>query len=255
MPWDPEQYVRYADERGRPFHDLLARVAMSEPRRVVDLGCGPGTLTATLAERWPSAIVEGVDSSPEMIAAAAPLAHDRLRFRLGDVAAWMPPPDCDVVVSNATLQWVPTHRALLASWAAALPAGGWLAFQVPGNFASPSHTELRAVAAQPRWASALADVLRPDPVGTVEEYATLLLGCGLDVDVWESTYLHVLSGRDAVLEWMRGTALRPVLAALSPDDGAAFEAELGERLRAAYPATSHGTLFPFRRLFAVARRP
>jgi trans-aconitate 2-methyltransferase len=252
--WDPVQYGRYADERGRPFHDLVGRVGATEPRRVVDLGCGPGTLTAMLAERWPSALVEGVDSSAEMIAATAAHASERLQFRLGDIAQWAPPADCDVIISNAALQWVPEHRTLLACWAAALPGGGWLAFQVPGNFGSPSHQQLRAVAAERRWADKLAGVLRADPVGTPEEYATLLLGAGLEVDVWETTYVHVLHGPDPVLEWVRGTALRPVHAALSKPDAEAFEAELGRRLRAAYPPTPHGTLFPFRRIFAVGRR-
>lgn len=255
MRWDPRQYGRYAGERGRPFADLVARVGAVQPRRVVDLGCGPGELTALLAERWPSAAVEGLDSSPEMIAAAAPLAGERLSFRVGDAAAWTPPSDADVVVSNATLQWVPAHRALVSSWAGALPGDGWLAFQVPGNFDSPSHTLLRSLASSPRWAAELAGVLRHHhSVGTAQSYAELLLGAGLTADVWESTYLHILPGEDPVLEWLRGTGLRPVLAVLSEAAGAQFCAELAAQLRAAYPRTEAGTLFPFRRIFAVGHR-
>ena len=254
MTWDPQQYQRFADERARPFVDLLARVAATAPRHVVDLGCGPGTTTALLAERWPDALVEGIDSSPEMIAAAA--SGPRLSFRVGDVASWQPGAGIDVIVSNATLQWVPAHRTLVARWAAALPAGGWLAFQVPGNFDAPSHTLLRAVASSPRWAGALDGVLRhADAVATPAEYAALLLDAGLEVDAWETTYLHVLSGPDPVLQWIRGTALRPVIDALPADEYAAFEAELAARLRDAYPSTGHHTLFPFRRIFAVAHRP
>src|SRR4051794_26456595 len=137
MRWDPEQYNRYSGERGRPYVDLLARIGATAPRRVVDLGCGPGTLTGLLASRWPAALVEGIDSSPEMIEAAA--AVPEVQFRVEDVTSWRVPPDADVVISNATLQWVPSHRALLSQWAAHLPSGGWLAFQVPGNFDSPSH--------------------------------------------------------------------------------------------------------------------
>jgi trans-aconitate 2-methyltransferase len=212
-------------------------------------------MTALLAERWPNASVEGVDSSPEMIAAAAPLASDRLRFRIGDVREWIVPDDCDVIVSNATLQWVPGHQDLLARWADALPAGGWLALQVPGNFGSPSHAELRRLAAEEPWARRLTGVLRhDDAVARPEDYAALLLGAGLAADVWETTYLHVLPGADPVLEWMRGTALRPVLAALGRQEAARFSAELADRLRAAYPAQSYGTLFPFRRIFAVGTR-
>jgi trans-aconitate 2-methyltransferase len=251
--WDPAVYGEFAAERGRPFLDMIARIDTPEPRRVVDLGCGPGTLTALLAQRWPTAEVQGIDSSPEMIAAAT--AGERLTFRVGDVATWQVPADADVVVSNATLQWVPTHRELLVRWAAALPAGGWLAFQVPGNYGSLPHTPMRSLAESPRWAPELAGVLPGDPVGTPAEYAALLLSAGLAVDAWETTYVHVLSGPDPALRWMRGTALRPIMAALSPDAYAEFEAELADHLRAAYPATERGTLFPFRRVFAVAHRP
>lgn len=252
MNWDPVQYERYADERGRPFVDLVARVRAVAPRRVVDLGCGPGTLTALLAQRWPEAVVDGVDSSAEMIAAAA---TPGVAFRVGDVTEWQPPADVDVLVCNATLQWVPTHRELVARWAGALPPDGWLAFQVPGNFGAPSHALMRSLASSPRWASRLDGVLRTDdPVASPHEYAALLLDAGLTVDVWETTYLHVLTGDDPVLEWLRGTGLRPVLAALSADERAAFEAEFAALLRDAYPATAHGTLFPFRRIFAVGHR-
>jgi trans-aconitate 2-methyltransferase len=252
--WDPQQYARFADERARPFLDLIARIDAPSPRRVIDLGCGTGELAAILADRWPDAVVEGIDSSAEMVAAAVP--HDRVTLRVDAVESWTPPADAGVVISNATLQWVPTHRELLTAWAAALPAGGWLAFQVPGNFGSPSHTLLRGLAeGGARWAPLLTGVVRPaDAVASPEEYADLLLAAGLTVDAWETTYLHVLAGADPVLEWMRGTALRPVLAALPGADYAAFEAELAEQLRAAYPGTEHGTLFPFRRVFAVATR-
>lgn len=254
MRWDPQQYARYADERGRPFVDLLARVGATAPRRVVDLGCGPGTMTALLASRWPSAVVEGVDSSAEMISAAVP--HARVSFRVSDVATWTMPSDADVVLSNATLQWVPSHRALVSSWASSLPPDGWLAFQVPGNFASPSHTLMRSLASSARWSPLVGDVLRHhDSVASPASYAGLLLAAGLAADVWETTYLHVLTGADPVLEWLRGTGLRPVLAELSSADGAEFAATLAAALRDAYPATERGTLFPFRRIFAVGHRP
>jgi trans-aconitate 2-methyltransferase len=265
MRWDPQQYGRFADERGRPFLDLIARIGASSPRRVVDLGCGPGTYTALLAERWPSAAVEGIDSSAEMIdaaAAAAPAgdrgadpAGGRLTFRVGDVVDW-DPSGADVVISNATLQWVPTHRALVSAWAAALPPGGWLAFQVPGNFDSFSHVLMRSQAESQRWASSLRGILRhDDAVGTPEEYAQLLLAAGLRADVWETTYVHVLAGADPVLEWLRGTGLRPIMQALPPASYALFEEEFAAQLRQAYPSTPHGTLFPFRRVFAVGTRP
>src|SRR3954469_6024699 len=253
MRWDPEQYGKFAAERGRPFVDLLARVEADAPRRVVDLGCGTGQLTALLADRWPSAQVEGIDSSAEMIAAAP--SGDRLAFRVGDVVEW-DATDVDVIVSNATLQWVPTHRELLSRWAAGLPPGGWLAFQVPGNFDAFSHVLMRSLAESRRWASSLLGILRhEDAVGTPEEYAQLLLGAGLQVDVWSTTYVHQLAGPEAVLEWVRGTGLRPIMQALPPASYALFEGEYAEQLRQAYPATPYGTLFPFRRIFAVGTRP
>lgn len=253
MRWDPEQYGRYADERARPFLDLLARVGAAAPRRVVDLGCGPGTLTALLAERWPTAVVEGIDSSPDMIDAAASVPG--IDFRVADIATWQVPDDADVVVSNAALQWVPEHERLLGTWAAALPRDGWLAFQVPGNFDSPSHTLMRSLAAEDKWAPLLEGVLRHhEAVASPAEYAGLLMDAGLSTDVWETTYLHMLPGRDPVLEWLRGTGLRPVLTALSDAEGQEFCAEFAERLRVAYPATRHGTPLPFRRIFAVAHR-
>lgn len=249
--WDPAQYAKFAGERGRPFVDLLARVGATAPRRVVDLGCGPGNLTSLLKARWPDADVEGIDSSPEMIASAH--AVDGVSFRVEDMSAWHPGQDTDVVISNAAFQWVPAHYELLRSWAAALPSGAWLAWQVPGNFDQPSHALLRSLAASPRWAPTLGDVLRgPDPVASPTSYATLLLDAGFAADAWETTYVHVLSGPDPVLEWTRGTALRPVLAALPSDEARAeFEAAYGELLTAAYPAGPHGTFLPYRRIFGV----
>ena len=255
MRWDPSQYGRFAAERGRPFLDLVARIGAVAPQRVVDLGCGSGELTTLLADRWPAAAIEGIDSSAEMIGAAQRL-DTRVSFSIGDLTTWAPPDEIDVIVSNAVLQWVPTHRTLLAAWAAALPPGGWLAFQVPGNFAAPAHTAMRELAASPRWADALRDVLRHDgAVDSPSSYATLLLDAGLVADAWETTYLHVLHGADPVLEWLRGTGLRPVLAALDAAEAADFSTELAAALRVAYPPSEHGTLFAFRRVFAVAHRP
>jgi trans-aconitate 2-methyltransferase len=255
MQWDPETYARYGDERGRPFFDLVARVAAKSPRRVVDLGCGPGQLTGTLADRWPEATIEGLDSSPEMIARARDYATAKVSFTVADATQWVMPADTDVVLGNAVLQWVPGHLDLLRHWAATLPGDGWLAFQVPGNFDSPSHRLLRELAESPRWRAPVEGVLRHDAVAEPSGYADLLLSAGLAADVWESTYLHILPGTDPVLEWMRGTGLRPVLDALSTPDGERFATEYGALLRAAYPRTAHGTMFEFRRIFLVGHKP
>ena len=251
--WDPEQYARFAGERGRPFVELLSRVDLQSPRRVVDLGCGAGNLTALLADRWPTATVVGIDSSPEMISAASSV--DGVTFRLGDIASFRPDPDTDLLISNAALQWVPGHEELLRSWAAALPEGAWMAWQVPGNLDSPSHSLLRGLTSTDRWSPFVGStVLPPDAVRSPATYASLLIECDIVPDVWETTYIHVLAGADPVLEWVRGTALRSVLAALSPADAADFEAEYAPQLRAAYPAGPGGTLFPFRRIFSVGRK-
>jgi len=248
--WDPETYLTFGDQRARPFHDLLARVRAHSPRRVVDLGCGPGTLTSLLARRWPQAQLEALDSSAEMVAAAR---ERGVPAELGDVRAWSPGPDVDVVVCNAVLQWVPGHDALLRRWLAGLSPNAWLALQVPANLAAPSHAEVRRLAAEPRWCQ-LLDLREPDAVFEPAGYAALLTTRESEVDVWETTYLHQLRGTDPVLDWITGAALRPVRAALSEQEWSAFRAELAPRLRAAYPAGADGvTWFPFRRIFVVVQ--
>jgi trans-aconitate 2-methyltransferase len=254
--WDPDQYRRYADERSRPFFELVGRVGAERPARVVDLGCGDGALTATLAARWPDALVEGVDRSPEMIARAEPRTiSGRLRFACGDVRDWRPEAPVDVLVSNATLQWVPEHAPLLVGWANALAPGAWLALQVPGNDRAPSHAILDELRAAPRWRDRLAGAAPGPRVLEPGEYLALLADLGCSVDAWETTYQHVLPGPDPVLEWVKGTALRPVLSALAGDERDAFLAAYAARLREAYPARAFGTVMPFRRIFVVARRP
>ncbi|AEV87441.1 trans-aconitate 2-methyltransferase [Actinoplanes sp. SE50] len=244
--WDPAVYQRYGTERSRPFFDLTTRIGARRPREVVDLGCGFGDLTRTLAERWPAARITGIDSSPEMIAAAT--GGD---FRVGDIADWTPGPDTDVVVTNAALQWVPGHQRMLTRWVRELPAGAWLAMQVPGNFGAPSHRLLREVAA----GHGVERGIRESPVDEPTVYAESLTAAGAAVDAWETTYVHLLpvDGPDhPVLRWMEGTALRPVRAALTADAWTSFRAELGARLAEAYPTGHAHVAFPFRRIFVVA---
>lgn len=256
--WDPQQYQRFATPRSRPFEDLVARIGARAPGRVIDLGCGDGELTATLRLRWPGADVVGLDSSAEMLARAVTLAGPGLSFLQSDVRLAAPDARADVVVSNALFQWVPGHVEVLRRWIAALPPGAWFAFQVPGNFSAPSHALMRELAGSPPWSSLLAsDTLRhDDAVLSPAEYADVFLDAGCAVDAWETTYTHLLDGTDPVLEWVRGTGLRPVLAALPADRVSAFETEYGARLRQAYPARDDElTPFEFRRVFCVAHRP
>ncbi|MBY0442985.1 MAG: trans-aconitate 2-methyltransferase [Mycobacteriaceae bacterium] len=254
MRWDPAQYGRFADERNRAFLDLVARIGATAPHHVVDIGCGSGYLTGLLAQRWPAAKVHGIDSSPEMIAETTSVRG--VSFSVADAADWRPTPSVDVIVSNAALQWVPGHQQLMIQWASGLPRGGWLAVQVPGNFHAPAHSLMRALAESPRWRPQLGRLVdHRDWSGTPESYTNALLGAGLVADVWETTYQHVLSGQNPVLEWLRGTALRPLLAELSPADATEFLDELATQLRQTYPVSEQGTLFAFRRIFAVGHKP
>ncbi|GAA4384791.1 methyltransferase domain-containing protein [Tsukamurella soli] len=246
--WDPGKYLEFGDERTRPFIDLLARIPVVDPATIVDLGCGPGNDVPPLQRRWPGAALRGVDSSPEMIERARAAAPG-VEFEVGDLAKWHG--SADLVVSNATLQWVAGHRALLPRLAdAALRA---FAFQVPGNFIAPSHVLLREIGAR----FGITDV-RPLEVATASEYLADLARPGWTVDAWETTYCHVLLGPDAVFEWVSGTGARPYLQALSDADRPAFVEQYKAALREAYPQSEIGgepvTVLPFRRIFAVAVR-
>ncbi|MFC5728554.1 MULTISPECIES: methyltransferase domain-containing protein [Nocardioides] len=252
--WDPRRYLAYADERGRPFVELIARIAATDPGVVVDLGCGPGNLTALLRQRWPDARVTGIDSSPEMIEAAR-RGVPAVTFAVDDLRDWLAqtaPGEVDVLVSNATLQWLPDHLDLLPSLVGAVRPRGWLAFQVPGNFDEPSHTLRDELAAEEPYAAHMAGVATP-AAHDAATYLRALQRLGCDVEAWETTYLHVLHGPDPVFTWVSGTGARPTLQALPSPLLPRFEEELKARLRAAYPDDGHGVVLPFRRVFVVAR--
>ncbi len=252
--WDPERYLTYADERGRPFVELVARVGAAAPARVVDLGCGPGNLTTLLRARWPEAEIRGLDSSPEMIAKAEAV-DATIDFAVSDLRDWARDADpVDVLVSNATLQWIPGHLDLLPALVSRVRPGGWFAFQVPGNFGEPSHTIRTDLAAEAPYAEHTRGVAVPsshDPAVYLEALATL----GCHVDAWETTYLHVLSGPDPVFTWVSGTGARPTLQALPDDLRPDFEDEFKRRLRTTYPERDGRVVLPFRRIFVVAEVP
>ena len=248
--WDADHYLTYADERGRPFVELVFRIRAEAPSDVVDLGCGPGNLTRLLADRWPDADVRGVDSSAQMIEAARRDVPG-LQFEVADLHAWIDRgEDVDVLVSNATLQWLPDHLELLPHLVHRVRPGGWIAFQVPGNFGEPSHTLRTELAAEEPYAEHVGSVAVPDSHAP-EVYLDALTAAGCEVDVWETTYLHVLSGEDPVFAWVSGTGARPTLQALPDDLRPGFDEEFKGRLRAAYPDRGHGVILPFRRIFAV----
>jgi trans-aconitate 2-methyltransferase len=254
--WDAEQYAKFTAERERPFADLLAQVPRDQDntRLIVDLGCGPGRLTRQLAERWPAARVVGVDNSAEMLDKAEPFAIPaRLQFVRADLADWSPNQPVDLILSNAALHWIADHQALLKRLAGYLAPGGTLAVQMPNRFEGPVQAAIDETAADPRWAAQLKGVgLHRGSVQPVEWYARLLQDLGFVVNAWETTYVHVLSGENPVLEWFQGTGLRPLLARLDPDAAEQFRADLATRLRALYPPRNGTTLFPMPRLFFVA---
>jgi trans-aconitate 2-methyltransferase len=252
--WDPEQYNRFADERARPFFDLIARIpAAGAVRRVADLGCGPGTLTQALRERWPEATVTGVDNSPEMLRASAtlPAAHG-LAFVAGDIAAWRPAAALDVAVSNAALHWVPDHGRLLPHLVGLLAPGGALAVQMPYNHREPCHALYDSLRAEPRWEARLGPAKPQYATEAPRWYAAALGGLGCAVDLWETTYHHRLAGPAAVVEWVKGSLLRPTLDRLDDDARKAFLGEYLERISAAYPVSGGATWLGYRRLFFVA---
>jgi trans-aconitate 2-methyltransferase len=254
--WDPAQYQRFETARDRAAQDLIARIpADLQPRQVWDLGCGAGSQAAQLKRRFPDAAVHGLDSSPEMLDRARSLDAD-VDWRQGDLRGWRPEGAVDIIFANASLHWLPDHAALLPRLAAALAPGGVLAVQMPMAWETRHHRLLRDVAAQGPWAGRLSAVEAIAPLLPAEAYyAALADRCA--VDVWCTTYLHVLRGPDPVLEWMAGTALRPYLTALRHEDAMrrAFLSELAGRLSEAFPPGPDGaTLLQFPRLFLMARR-
>jgi trans-aconitate 2-methyltransferase len=254
MAWDPKTYLNFGAERTRPAAELLARIPCERPARVIDLGCGPGNSTALLAQRWPDADLEGLDSSPEMLAEAR-ASGLRARWALGDVSTWTPDAPFDVVFSNATLQWVGDHAKLLPKLMSHVRAGGALAIQVPNNFDDPCHALIHDVAAAGPWAARLKGVRDWWNVLEPQAYFAILEPVAAGIDIWETRYVQVLEGEDAVYRWMSGTGLRPFAAALEGAEREAFLAEYRARVGAAYPMRAGGkTLYPFRRLFIVARR-
>lgn len=256
MPsWDSALYLKFARERTQPAIDLAARIGLSDPRRIIDLGCGPGNSTAVLARRWPSAALAGLDSSPAMIATARK-DHPQVDWVVGDLATWTAPEPFDLVFSNAALQWVPDHARLLPHLLAQAAPGGALAFQIPGNFDAPAHRLMRELGASSSWRDAFRSPVREWHAEPVEFYYDCLAPRAARVELWFTDYLHVLDGAAGIVEWYRGTGLRPWLEAL-PDNAAQarFQADYLAGIRAAYPARPDGrVLFPFRRLFVVAYR-
>jgi trans-aconitate 2-methyltransferase len=254
MSWSAKQYTMFEQQRTRPVRDLVAAIATQDVRYAVDLGCGPGNSTEVLAQRFPGAHVSGLDSSEDMLADARKRLPS-LEFELADIADWVASDPVDVILANASLQWLPDHATLYPRLVNQLAPGGTLAVQTPDNLEEPSHRLARHVAAEGPWASKIANVKHPDRHAPSDYYQLLADHCS-SVDVWRTTYLHPLAdGHQAVVDWFKGSALRPYLQKLEEGEQAAFLDAYLKQIKAAYPALPDGTvLLPFPRLFIVATR-
>ena len=250
--WDAKQYLRFGAERTRSAFDLLARIDLATPRRIVDLGCGPGNSTALLRERWPDAEITGLDSSADMLEAAR-RDHAGIDFVVGDIAEWTPDDGYDLVFSNAALQWVSDHERLLPRLIKAVAPEGVLAVQMPSNYDFPTHKLMRQAAAEGPWRERLADARPPSPVKPPEFYYDLLAPYCARLTLWETNYIQIVESIDGMIEWLRGTGLRPFLARLDTAEQPVFVERYKALLAAAMPPRPDGKrLLPYPRLFFIA---
>jgi trans-aconitate 2-methyltransferase len=253
MTWNPDQYHLFSDHRLRPALDLMSQIHLELPRVVYDLGCGTGNVTSILSKRWNKAVVAGLDSSDDMLAKARE-SYPSLEWMQGDISRFEPASKGNLIFSNAALHWLDHHEDLFPQLLKQLRPGGVLAVQMPNNFQAPSHQTLYDLAQSDDWIEKLGHLVRPAPVHNINWYYDLLSPMVAHLNVWETTYFQVLKGKNAVLEWTRGTALRPFLSELDETDTVAFEDEYANRLLQAYPQREDdATLYPFSRLFIVAQ--
>lgn len=250
--WSPADYQHFAAERLRPAQDLIGRMFLSAPGVIADLGCGPGTVTRLLAEKWPHARIIGLDNDLAMLSAAS-AANPALEWRQEDIGSWRPDTVLDIVFSNAALHWLDDHHHLFPRLAGFIRPGGLLAVQMPRSFDEPIHQAIRETVAAPEWSRRLRGLVRVQPVLPPQDYIHILSECTQRIDVWDTTYHHMLSGENPVAEWAKGAALRPFLARLSDRDQLRFFEDFEARVARAYPQSQNGsTIFPFRRVFIIA---
>jgi len=252
--WNPAQYLRFGGERLRPALDLMSRIQMDSPATVYDLGCGTGTITGILKERWPEANVTGVDSSASMLERTTDV-ETGVNWQHADLNDWQPQSPADVVYSNAALHWLDDHEKLFTRLMDTVKPGGVLAVQMPENFSAPSHTSIADTVREGAWRHRLAPFQREQPVAEPSFYYDLISGLSSSIDMWETTYMHILEGQHPVVEWTKGTMLRPLLDNLSDDEGSEFIASYTAKVSKAYPYRADGkTVLPFKRLFIVATK-
>lgn len=252
MPWNAEHYLQFEDERTRPAADLIARIDLSQPASIVDLGCGPGNSTQLLRQRWPHAHVLGLDSSAEMAASARSTYPDGDWFE-ADIETWSPDGTFDLVFSNAALQWLPNHAKLVRRLFGFVSTGGALAFQIPSDVYSPVRTFIHEIADDFGWRDRMVVPLGALTMESPAAYYDALAASARVLDVWETEYNHVMEGPRAIVEWISSTGLRPFLAVLNPDEQAEFVSRLQVKVESGYEIRADGrVLFPFRRLFVIA---
>ena len=257
--WDPDTYLAFADLRSRPGLELLARIEHPRPETIVDLGCGPGHLTAVLARRWPYARVIGIDGSAEMLERAeSQFPREKwptIEWQHQDISTWNPQYRVSILYSNAALHWLADHRNLFPRLLSLISAGGSMAVQMPDNWEEPSHTSISRLTEDPRWKERAAPLFLGRPVAEPGAYRAWLQPEAAEIDQWRTTYFHALTGADPVVSWVEGSVLRPILSVLESGEAELFLSDLAESYRTAYPAGPNGiTAFPFSRLFMVARR-
>jgi len=250
--WNPAQYLKFSDERLQPALDLMGRITLENPTRIVDLGCGPGNVTAILAELFEGANVQGIDTSREMLAKASNIPG--ISWQQGDIATWQAEDPASLIYSNAALHWVPDHGNLFPRLLRQVHPGGQLAVQMPSNHLAVTHTAIAETVAAGSWRDKLSPLIQETNVHEPSYYYDLLGPLCKNLSLWQTEYMHILEGESPVVEWTRGTALKRFVDVLGdPEERNAFLADYGRRVGEAYPRRSDGkTLLPFRRLFMIA---
>lgn len=255
MDWSATQYLKFEDERTRPARELLNRVPLETFKTAIDMGCGPGNSTALIMERYPDADVSGIDSDANMLASARERLPD-VSFTKADLTNWLPKAPVDLLYANAVFQWLPNHLEILKRLMGNLSPGGVLAIQMPDNLDQPTHRLMEETAFDNRWAERFSrNLVKRDKLPTPDDYYNALSPFSDMVDVWHTIYYHHLPNTDAIVEWVKGTGLRPWLAKLDETDRPAYMDAYHEKIAAAYKPLDDGTvLLPFPRLFVIATK-